>query len=426
MTEIIKKFFKLEEKGTSIKTEILAGTTTFFTMCYLFIISPKLLAAAGLDFDVMITVTAVCTCICTVLMGLIANKPYAVAPLLGETAFISFTVVQAMGFSINTTLAAIFICGILLFLMTIFNFRTYIVNQIPETIKLTFCSGLGMYFIFIALKDMGIVKFTTNNIPLEIGNFFDIHVLLGLLCFTMIIVLTQKKVQGSVLISILTTTFIGILIKDISLPEKLISLPANMSSAMFNLDFSGLMNIKFLPILFVIFLLVNIDTAGALIGLSYKTDSELKKPMIADSIGVIFAPLFGTTTTGAYLDSMTGINVGGKTGLTAITTGILFLFGLLFTPILAIIPSYAYAPALLYVGILIICIIQKINFEDITEYAPAILAICTMIFSYNIGSGIISIFLIYPIVKTLCGQSKQVNNIMWGLFILAVIYFRLS
>ena len=428
MMEYIAKFFKIEENNTTIKTELLAGLTTFFTMSYLFILSPKILASAGLDFSSTLTITALFIFIGCMLMGLFANKPYAVAPFLGETAFIAFTICSTLGFSIKTALAAIVVCGVILLFITLFNLRTYIVNQIPEAIKVAFCTGLGLFFIFIALKDMGIVNFTQNPIPLETGNFTQLPILLSIVSFLILIALVKRNVQAAVLISIITSTVLGILIGDVQLPEKIISLPSSPIPSLLQTDFSGLLNKNFIPMFFVIFLLVNIDTAGALIGLSYKTETNnsnenQKKPMLVDSLCVILAPLMGTTTPGAYLDSMTGINAGGRTGLTAVTVGTLFLLGLLFTPVITIIPPYAYAPALLYVGILMTTVIAKTNFEDISEFGPIIFTICAMIFTYNIGSGIIAGFIIYPLTQVLFGQKNKTNIISWILFVLSIIYF---
>lgn len=424
--ELLEKIFALKQNKTTVKTELLAGLTTFFTMSYLFVISPKILETTGSDFSVLVAVTALVTFLSSILMGFIGNKPYAVAPLLGETAFISYTVVGVMGYSLKTALSAIFLCGILLFFMTILNIRTYIVNKIPEVIKLSFCIGLGMFFAFIALRDMGVVVFTQNPIPIQAGNFADIHTLLAIFCFLLIVALAKKQIKGAVLIAIITTAVIGICIGDVELPSKIISIPTSISSSFMQIDLSGLLSKNFLPVLFVLFLLVNIDTAGALIGLSYKGHSEntsLKRPMIADSLSVILAPVFGTTTTGAYLDSMTGMSAGGRTGLSAVTVGVLFLCGLFFTPILTVIPPYAYAPALLYVGTLMTSVITGIDFDDISEYACSIFIICTMIFTYNIGTGIISGFVIYPILKVLCGQKEKTNPVIWGLFVLSVLYF---
>ena len=429
--DILEKLFKLHQNGTNIKTEIIAGLTTFFTMSYLLVLSPKLLEYSGLELGSSLTITALIVFMCSIIMALIANKPYAVAPFLGETAFIAFTIVGNLGFSIKTALASIFISGIILLFMTLSNIRTYIVEQIPENIKISFCTGLGLFFIFIALRDIGIVKFTTNNIPLEIGNFTSISIILGIFCFILQTVLLKRGNKAAIIIAMTITTILGIIIGDVEVPTKIISAPMNITSSLFQLDFSGLMNKNFIPMFFVIFLMVNIDTAGAIIGLSYKTNNTQninsknnnKKAMIADSISVILAPIMGTTTPGAYLDSMTGISAGGKTGLTAIVVGCLFLFGLIFTPLLIIIPPYAYAPALLYVGILMTSVITKIDFNDITEYAPAILTISIMIFTYNIGAGIIAGFIIYPLLKLLSGQKNKTNIISWIMFAVSIIFF---
>lgn len=429
--EIIEKIFKLKENNTNITTELLAGLTTFFTMSYLFVLSPKILEYAGLDFGSTITVTALIAFIGSLMMAFIANKPFAVAPFLGETAFISYTLVGSLGFSIKTAFAALVICGIALLIMTLTNIRTYIVEQIPENIKISFCAGLGLFFIFIALRDMGIVNFTQKNIPLEAGNFCSLPVILGILCFILLIILVKKGIKAAVIISIIITTLLGILLGDVELPEKFISMPISIAPSLLQTDFAGLLNKNFIPMIFVLFLLVNIDTAGAIIALSYNTQSDdnrnkkfsEKKAMIADSLSVILAPLLGTTTPGAYIDSMTGISAGGRTGLTAITVGVLFLTGLIFTPLIMIIPSYAYAPALLYVGILMTTVITKINFDDISEFAPAILTICIMIYTYNIGIGIISAFIIYPLIKLLCGLKNETNITTWIMFAISVVFF---
>ena len=426
--EIVEKIFKLKENNTTIKTELIAGLTTFFTMSYLFVLAPKLLASAGLDFGSSITATGVIAFISCLLIGFVANRPYAVAPFLGEIAFYSVTIVGIMGFSIKTVLAAVFIGGILLFLMSVFNLRAYIVEKIPEIIKQSFCIGLGLFFIFMSLVDIGIVNFTQNQVPLAFGDITRLQTILGILCFILIIVLIKKQVQGAVLISIFATTIVGILIKDVAIPSSIIAMPSSLAPSFFQLDFSELFTPKFLPIFFVIFVLMNIETSGSLIGLAYKDEnrkqnSNIKKEMISDSLSVIMAPILGTTTTGAYLDSMTGMSAGGRTGLCSIIVGLLFLIGIVFSPILTIIPPYAYAPALLYVGVLLTSVIKDVDFENISEFATGIFIIATMIFTYNIGTGIILGFIVYPIIKLLSGEKEKINIVVIGLFILAILYF---
>ena len=225
--ELIEKIFKLKENNTNIKTELTAGLTTFFTMSYLFVLSPKILSSTGLNFETTLTITAILVFIGSIFMGLFANKPYAVAPFLGETAFLAYVI--APKFSINICFTAILICGLLLFLMTVFNLRTYIINQIPETIKISFCTGLGLFFIFIALKDMGIVKFTTNSTPLEIGDLTSMPVILGILSFMLLIKLVNKGLKSAILITVVITTISAILIGETHLPLKIFSLPHKFS-----------------------------------------------------------------------------------------------------------------------------------------------------------------------------------------------------
>lgn len=417
--------FKLKENNTNIKTEIIAGLTTFFTMSYLFVLSPKLLEASGMNIASSITVTGLMVFIGSLLMAFIANKPYAVAPFLGETAFIAYTLVMTMGYSVKSALSAIFICGIILLIMSITNLRTYIIKQIPENIKLSFCVGLGLFFIFIALRDIGIIKFSSKAIPLQLGDIISLPVILGIFCLLLIVILVKRNIKGAVIIAILLTTFFGIVFKDINLPSQIISIPSSITTSFMQFNITSIINKNFIPVLFVLFILINIDTSGALIALSYTSgnDDKDKKSMIADSLSVILAPILGTTTPGAYIDSMTGISAGGKTGLTAIVVGILFLLGLLFTPFILIIPPYAYAPALLYVGILMCSMINKLDFKDISEFAPAFLTIAVMIFSYNIGAGIVSAFIFYPLIQLFTGNKNKTNTISWIMFVLSVIFF---
>ncbi len=417
--------FKLKENNTNIKTEIIAGLTTFFTMSYLFVLSPKLLEASGMNIASSVTVTGLMVFIGSFLMAFIANKPYAVAPFLGETAFIAYTLVMTMGYSVKSVLSTIFICGIILLIMSITNLRIYIIKQIPENIKLSFCVGLGLFFIFIALRDIGIIKFSSKAIPLQLGDIISLPVILGIFCFLLIVILVKRNIKGAVIIAILLTTFLGIVFKDINLPSHIISIPSSITTSFLQFDITSIINKNFIPVLFVLFILINIDTSGALIALSYTSgnDDKDKKSMIADSLSVILAPILGTTTPGAYIDSMTGISAGGKTGLTAIVVGILFLLGLLFTPFILIIPPYAYAPALLYVGILMCSMINKLDFKDISEFAPAFLTIAVMIFSYNIGAGIVSAFIFYPLIQLFTGNKNKTNTISWIMFVLSVIFF---
>ena len=428
---ILESVFKLKDNNTSIKTELLAGLTTFFTMSYMFIVLPKLLSLTGLNFSSCIIATSLSVFIASVLMALIANKPYAAAPFIGDCAFIVYSVVLTMGFDIHTALAAVFVSGSILFMLTLFNIRIFIINQIPNSLKLAFCLGLGLYFIFISLKDVGIISLINPKLYSASIETNILHCILSIICFILIIALTKKGVKTAIILSVVIITLLGIIIGDVKLPSKFISLSYNLDFYNGFLDFKGLINKDFISAFILIFVLANIDTAGSLMGLGYKDGSysdnsssqNLKKPMIADSIANLISPLTGTTTTGAFVDSMTGIASGGRTGLTAITVGILFLLGLIFAPIITIIPSYAYAPVLMYVGVLLTSNFSKIDFSDISEYSIIIITISLMIFTNNIGFGFVAGVFLYPIIKLLCGQKSKTNITQWVMCIAALLFF---
>ncbi len=427
----MEKFFKLKELNTDIKTELLAGLTTFATMSYIIVVNPKLLAAAGMPFGASMSATIIAAFIGSLIMGLYAKKPFAMAPYMAENAFIAYTVVLALGFNWQSAITAIFISAFIFFIFTLIKLRPWLVNSMPKTVKLSFSAGLGLFLILVGLTETGIIEFTQNSVPIQIGNIANPTVILSVFCFILTVVLMQKKIKGAILTGILTTTIIGLLIGDIALPEKLVSMPPSILPIAGQLDFESVLNIKFLPMFFIIFLLVYVDTMGALIGVSYRANlldkdgnlPEIEKPMLSDSIATMVSSAMGMSTTGVYLESITGIESGGKSGLTAITVGLLFLSGLFFSPMLSIIPPYAYAPALIIVGMLMVSIIAKIDFEDITEYVPALFSIAVMVFSYNVGIGMASAFILYPTLKLLSGRGKETNIATWILFLFAIGFF---
>lgn len=427
----MEKFFKLKELNTNIKTEILAGITTFITMSYILIVNPKILAAAGMPFEASLAATILASFLGCMLMGLYAKRPFAVAPYIGEVAFVAYTVVLALGFTWQSALGAIFISGFVFFILTLIKIRPWLVNSMSETMKLAFSVGLGLFLILVGGTETGIIKFTQNQIPIQIGNLHSHTILLALFGLVLMVTLMQRKVKGAILIGILTTTVIGLLIGDVSFPERIISMPPSVMPLIGQLDLTSVLNIKFLPIFFIIFLLVYVDTMGSMIGVCYKAGlldtegciPEIEKPMLCDSITTMFAAGIGTITSGVYLESITGIESGGKSGLTAVVTGLLFLLGLFFAPLFGMVPPYAYGPALIIVGMLMVSIVGKLNFNDMTEYVPALFAITTMVFSYNIGVGMAAGFILYPLLKVLTGRIKETNPAMWILGLFSVGFF---
>jgi len=427
----MEKFFKFKELGTDTKTEIIAGLTTFFTMSYIIIVNPKVLGAAGIPYEASITATILAAFIGCMLIGLYANKPFAIAPFVGEAAFASYTVVLTLGFRWQNVFAAMFISGLIFFILTLLKVRPWLANSLPKTMKLAFTSGLGLFIIFIGLRETGIVVFTKNAIPLSVGDFHDPAVLLSLFGLILTAVLMYKKTKGAILIGIVTTTILGFFFADLSLPTSIISMPPSLTPLLFKLDFSGIFTLEFLPIFFIIFLLIYIDTMGCLIGLFYKANlldkdgniPDIQKPMLCDSLATMAAASIGTVTSGVYLESVTGIESGGKSGFTTVITGLLFLLALFFSPIFTMIPPYAYAPAIILVGMLMLSLIGQINFDDMTEYVPALLIIGAMSFTNNIGIGMTLGFIVYPTIKVLTGRKSETNIAMWILAVLSVGFF---
>ncbi len=427
----MEKFFKFNELGTDLKTEIIAGLTTFFTMSYIIIVNPNVLGAAGFPYEASITATILAGFIGCMLIGLYANKPFTIAPYVGEAAFASYTVVLTLGFKWQSVVTAIFLSALLLFVLTLLKIRPWLANSLPKTLKLAFTSGLGLFLIFIGLRESGMVTFTKGTIPLSVGNFYNPTVLLSLFGLILTAVLMHKRIKGAILIGIVATTFLGFFFAGLSLPTSIISMPPSLAPLLFQFDFSSVFALKFLPIFFIIFLLIYIDTMGCMIGLFYKANlldkdgnlPDIQKPMLCDSLTTMAAASMGTVTSGVYLESVTGIQAGGKSGFTSIITGLLFLLALFFAPLFTMIPPYAYAPAIIIVGMLIFSVIGQIDFEDMTEYVPALLIIGTISLANNIGIGMTLGFIVYPVIKVLTGRKSETNIAMWILAVLSVGFF---
>ena len=428
---MIKKYFQLDELNTTIKQEIIAGATTFVTMAYIIIVNPKILEAAGMPFGASMAATIITAFFGTIVMGIYAKRPFAIAPYMGENAFVAYTLVKVLGYSWQTALAAIFIAGCLFTILTIINIRTWLINAIPESLKIAFTVGIGFFLVFIGLNDTGIVKIGVPGAPVHVGNFKDPAVLLAILSFLIIAFLMIKKINGSILIGILFVTILGFILKISPLPNQWVSLPPDISPVFLKIDFTGAFTWGFLAVMLVVFVMDFVDTMGTLIGLSIKANlidekgnlPEIEKPLMVDALSTVVASLFGTTTTGAYIESATGIEAGGKSGLTAVVTAFLFLIALFFAPFLTAVPPYAYGSSLIIVGLLMISPITKINFSDMSEVLPAFVTIALMSFTYNLGIGMTAGFVIYPLTMLIAGSIRKVSLGMWLLFVLSVLFY---
>jgi AGZA family xanthine/uracil permease-like MFS transporter len=428
---MIKKYFLLEELGTTVKQEIIAGATTFVTMAYIIIVNPKILEAAGMPFGASMAATILSAFFGTLIMGVYAKRPFAIAPYMGENAFVAYTVVNVLHYSWQTALGAIFIGGVLFTLLTLLNIRSWLANAIPESLKIAFAAGIGLFLTFIGLNETGIVKIGVPGAPVHVGNFHEPSVLLGIFAFLFIGVLMIKKIHGSILIGILFTTLLGFLFGVTKFPSEWVSMPPDIRPVFLQLDILGALSWGFFSVILVVFVMDFVDTMGTLLGLGYKAKMldengnlpEIEKPMLADALATVFGALCGTTTTGTYIESATGIEAGGKSGLTAVVTAILFLCALFFAPLFAAIPPYAYGAALIIVGLLMISPVSHLKFDDLAETIPIFITMTLMSFTFNLGIGMTAGFVVYPLTMMVAGRIKTVSVGMWVLFCFSVLFY---
>jgi len=428
---MLAKFFQFEELGTNLKREIIGGITTFITMAYIIIVNPKILEAAGLPFGASMAATIYTAFFGTFLMGVYAKRPFAIAPYMGENAFIAFTVVKVLGYSWQTALGAIFISGVLFTIITLFNIRSWLANSIPESMKIAFAVGIGFFLAFIGLNETGIVTLGAPGAPVRAGNFHEATILLALFGFLFTGILMIKKVNGSILIGILVTAAIGFAFGVSPLPESLVSSPPSLEPIFLKLDIAGAFTWGFFAVILTVLVMDFVDTMGTLLGVGYKAkllDEEgnlpdVGKPFLCDALSTVVASLLGTTTAGVFIESAAGIEAGGRSGLTAVITALLFLVALFFSPLLTAIPNYAYGSALIIVGILMMSPIKNLDFENYGELIPAFVIIAFMSFTYNLGIGMTAGFVVYPVTKFFAGEIKDVKPGMWILSIFSLLFF---
>ena len=368
----IEQFFKFEELNTNLKTELMAGVTTFATLAYIMVVNPSILSAAGMPFGATMAATIYMAFIGCMLMGLYANRPFAVAPLLAENAFLVSTVVLQFGYSWQQAFGAVAVSAILLFVLTVFNIRAWLVNSLPACIKFAFTAGLGLYLACIGLQGSGIVKIS-ENASLSIGNLTDINVLLTITGVLIISILMAKGIKVAMLAGLVIVTVLSILLGQTSLPQTILSAPPSLEPIFFKADIAGVLNIQALPVIFVVFVLMFVDTMGTMIGVSAKAGfldekgnlPEIKKAMLCDSSATVISSSMSAITSGVYVESTTGVMAGGRSGLTAIVVGILFLTGLFLSPVFSIIPSSACNAVLIVIGMLMLAVIKQVDFEGI-------------------------------------------------------------
>ncbi|MBD3401311.1 NCS2 family permease [candidate division GN15 bacterium] len=425
------RYFRFDQRHTTFRNELIGGATTFLTMAYIIIVNPKVLEAAGIPLGPSMVATILTAFYGTMMMGVYARRPFAIAPYMGENAFIAFTVVQVLGYSWQTALGAIFIGGVLFTIVSVIGVRTWLAKAIPESLKISFAVGIGLFLAFIGLNETGMVTLGTPGAPVHVGDFGDASVLLAIVGFLLMSLLLIRKVLGALLISIVAITIISFITGVAEPPERIVSLPPDLSPILLQLDIGAAFTWGFFSVILTVLVMDFVDTTGTLLGLAYKAGfvdehghlPDIGKPMLCDSSATIVASLLGTTTAGVFIESATGIQAGARSGLASVVTALLFMAALFFSPFLTAVPGQAYGPALIVVGLLMLPPIARLDFGDLSESIPAFAVILLMSFTYNLGIGITAGFVTYPIVKLFAGKVRQVPAGMWVLGGLSLLFY---
>ena len=429
---ILEKIFKLSNHNTTVKTEIIAGITTFMTMAYILVVNPSILGDAGMDKDAVFAATAIAAFIGCTIMGLLANYPIALAPGMGLNAFFAYTVVLQMGYSYEFALCAVLIEGLVFILLTITNVREKIINCIPTVLKHAVTAGIGLFIAFIGLINAGVVE--GGGAILQLGNMKNPSVILAIIGLIIAGILLAKNVKGTFLLAMLITTAIGIVGGIVQIPSAIVSSVPSLKPIFMkalSVPTAQIFSLDMLVVVFTFLFVDLFDTVGCLVGVASKGNMldengklpKAKQALFADAIGTTMGALLGTSTVTSYVESASGIGEGGRTGLTAITTGILFLLSLFFAPIFTAIPSQATAPVLILVGVMMASSLTKIDFSDFTNAIPAFLTFTMMPLAYSIADGIIFGIISFTVLKLATNKKNEVNLSLILLSILFILKF---
>lgn len=424
---MLERLFQLKGNGTDVKTEILAGVTTFLTMAYIIFVNPSMLASAGMDHGAVFVATCVAAATGCLIMGLYANLPLALAPGMGLNAFFSYTVVGQMGYSWEVALGAVFLSGVCFFILSAFKIRELIINTIPQALRGGIAAGIGLFLGFVALQNSGIV-IKNDATMLTMGDMGSWSALMTALGFIIIVSLFYRQVTGSVMIGILVVTGISILAGKIAVVSPM-AMPPSVLPTFMQMDIQGAVEVGMVSIIFSFLFVDLFDTSGTLIAVTQKgnlinedgTIPRLGKALMADSVATMAGAVLGTSTTTSYVESTAGITVGGRTGLTAVVVGILFLLSLFFSPLAGMVPTYATAPALIFVAVLMTQGLVDLDWSDSTESAPVVLTAIAMPLTYSVTTGIAFGFISYTIIKLLSGRHRDIHPVLYAVAILFAV-----
>ena len=426
---MLERYFELRAHGTTVKTEVLAGLTTFLTMAYIIFVNPDILSAAGMPKDAVFVATCLAAAVGSAIMGLYANYPIALAPGMGLNAYFAFAVVGGMGFTWQQALGAVFISGCLLLVVSLLQLREWIVNATPRSLKFAISAGIGLFLAIIGLKSAGLIAAH----PATLVTLGDIHApgaLLAAAGFLLIVALEQCKVPGAIIIGILAVTAASVLL-GINKLGGVVAAPPSLAPTWFALDLGGALDQSLLAVILTFFLVELFDASGALIGVAHRADlldkngelPRLKRALLADPVASVAGACLGTSSATAFIESAAGTSVGGRTGLTAVVVALLFLAALMFAPLAASVPAYATAPALCYVGVLMIRGLAEIDWNDLTETAPAVITAIAMPFTFSIANGIAFGFVSYVAIKLLAGRRRELSPMVSIIAVVFVLKF---
>ncbi|HEX7075812.1 MAG TPA: NCS2 family permease [Hyphomicrobiaceae bacterium] len=412
---MLQRYFDLDGHGTNVRTEIVAGVTTFMTMAYIIFVNPQILADAGMDRGAVFVATCLAAALASAFMGLYANYPIALAPGMGLNAYFTYGVVLGLGYSWQTALGAVFLSGILFLVVSLSRIREWVIDSIPLSLKLAIAAGIGMFLAIIGLKSAGIIQASPATL-VTLGELKTLPVALAAAGFLLMVALDARRVPGAIIIGILAVTAAGIALGTNQF-GGIISLPPSIDPVFLKLDIVGALEVGFVAIVFTFFFVDVFDNTGTLVGLAHKAglvgpDGKLprvSKALTVDSTAAMAGAVLGTSTTTSYIESAAGVNAGGRTGLVAVTVAVLFLAALFFAPLAGSIPAFATAPALVYVACMMMSAVKEIDFSDSTEYAPAVITIAAMPLTFSIAHGIAFGFIAYAGIKLLAGRLSDVR-----------------
>ncbi|MBB5417834.1 AGZA family xanthine/uracil permease-like MFS transporter [Paraburkholderia atlantica] len=423
----IKRYFGFDAVGTDLRTEVLAGVTTFLTMAYIIFVNPAILGDAGMPKSAVFVATCIVSALASLIMGLYANYPIALAPGMGLNAYFAYTVVKGLGYTWEAALGAVFISGCLFLIVTLFRVREVIVKGIPHSIRIAITGGIGLFLAIISLKSAGIVVGNPATL-VTLGNLHDAHVVLAAIGFFGIVTLDHLRVRGAILIGIVGVTILSFFFGGNQF-HGVLSMPPSIAPTLFRLDIRTALSSGILNVVLVFFLVELFDATGTLMGVANRAGllvegkmHRLNRALLADSTAILAGSMLGTSSTTAYIESASGVQAGGRTGATAITVALLFVAALFFAPLAEVVPPYATAPALLYVSCLMLRELVDLPWDDATEVVPAALTALLMPFTYSIANGVAFGFISYAALKLLTGQARKVKLVVW--IIAAIFLFR--